>query len=84
MLLVDDIVDSSWTFTLIADLLQQAGSGKVYPVALTSTASGDEWVLLKTLGPYCCLMTVLPAQTRVQYSLCLQWSGALCALAERQ
>lgn len=41
VLLVDDIVDSGWTFTVAAALLQQAGSGKVYPVALASTSTGD-------------------------------------------
>lgn len=37
--LVDDIVDSRWTFTIAAALLRQAGSGEVYPLALTSTAN---------------------------------------------
>ena len=32
--LVDDMVDSRWTFTVIAALLSSAGSGKVFPVAL--------------------------------------------------
>ncbi|MGI9281964.1 MAG: RecQ family ATP-dependent DNA helicase [Endozoicomonas sp.] len=41
VLLVDDIVDSGWTFTVAAALLQQASSGKVYPVALASTSTGD-------------------------------------------
>ncbi len=36
VLLVDDIVDSGWTLAVIAALLQQAGSGVVYPVALAS------------------------------------------------
>ena len=35
--LIDDIVDSRWTFTIAAALLRQAGSGDVYPIALTST-----------------------------------------------
>jgi len=34
VLLVDDMVDSRWTFTLIAALLRAAGSGPVFPVAL--------------------------------------------------
>ena len=38
VLLVDDIVDSGWTIAVIAALLQQAGSGIVYPVALASSA----------------------------------------------
>jgi ATP-dependent DNA helicase RecQ len=38
VLLVDDIVDSGWTLTVIAALLQQAGSGMVYPVALASSS----------------------------------------------
>ena len=38
VLLVDDIVDSGWTLAVIAALLQQAGSGIVYPVALASSA----------------------------------------------
>ena len=32
--LVDDIVDSIWTFTVVAALLLNAGSGKVFPLAL--------------------------------------------------
>ena len=32
--LVDDLVDSGWTFTVIAALLRRAGSGRVFPVAL--------------------------------------------------
>lgn len=41
VLLVDDIIDSGWTFTVIAALLQQAGSGKVYPFALASTSTNE-------------------------------------------
>lgn len=41
VLLVDDIVDSGWTFTVIAALLQQAGSGLVYPIALASSSVKD-------------------------------------------
>lgn len=32
--LVDDVVDSGWTLTVVAFLLRQAGSGPVFPVAL--------------------------------------------------
>ncbi|MDJ1171826.1 RecQ family ATP-dependent DNA helicase [Roseofilum sp. BLCC_M154] len=32
--LVDDIVDSRWTFTVISALLKRAGSGAVFPLAL--------------------------------------------------
>ena len=32
--LVDDMVDSGWTFTVIAALLRRAGSGQVFPIAL--------------------------------------------------
>lgn len=41
VLLVDDIIDSGWTLTVLAALLQQAGSGKVFPVALASTSVTD-------------------------------------------
>ena len=41
VLLVDDVVDSGWTLTVIAALLQQAGSGVVYPVALASSSVKD-------------------------------------------
>jgi len=37
VLLVDDMVDSRWTVTVIAALLRQAGSGPVFPVALATT-----------------------------------------------
>jgi ATP-dependent DNA helicase RecQ len=33
VLLIDDIVDSKWTLTVIAALLRQAGSGPVFPFA---------------------------------------------------
>jgi ATP-dependent DNA helicase RecQ len=36
VLLVDDIVDSRWTFTVTAALLRQAGSGRVFPLALAA------------------------------------------------
>ena len=38
VLLVDDIVDSRWTMTVIGGLLQNKGSGPVYPFALATTA----------------------------------------------
>lgn len=41
VLLVDDIVDSGWTLTVVAALLQQSGSGLVYPVALASSSVKD-------------------------------------------
>lgn len=41
VLLVDDVVDSGWTLTVIAALLQQASSGVVYPVALAASTVKD-------------------------------------------
>lgn len=38
VLLVDDIVDSRWTFTVVGSLLREAGSGPVLPFALANTA----------------------------------------------
>jgi len=38
VLLIDDVVDSSWTFTEIGGLLRNAGASVVYPVALASSA----------------------------------------------
>ncbi|GBE23638.1 ATP-dependent DNA helicase RecQ [bacterium BMS3Bbin01] len=38
VLLVDDVVDSRWTFTVIGVQLLHAGSGPVYPVALVDTS----------------------------------------------
>ena len=38
VLLVDDIVDSRWTFTVIAAQLREVGAGPVYPFALADTA----------------------------------------------
>lgn len=37
VLLIDDMVDSRWTFTVAAWLLRTHGSGEVYPLALAST-----------------------------------------------
>ncbi len=39
VLLVDDMVDSRWSFTVAAALLRQAGSGPVWPLALAHTGS---------------------------------------------
>lgn len=37
VLLVDDVIDSGWTVTVIAALLRRAGAEHVYPVALATT-----------------------------------------------
>lgn len=37
ILLVDDVVDSRWTMTVLGDLLMAAGSGPVYPFAVGKT-----------------------------------------------
>jgi ATP-dependent DNA helicase RecQ len=41
VLLVDDMVDSTWTLTVVAALLRQAGSGPVWPTALATTSVGE-------------------------------------------
>jgi ATP-dependent DNA helicase RecQ len=41
VLLIDDMVDSGWTFTMIGHQLRSAGSGLVYPVALADTSGGN-------------------------------------------
>jgi len=41
VLLIDDMVDSKWTFTIAAALLRRAGSGVVYPFALADSSSED-------------------------------------------
>ncbi len=40
VLLVDDMVDSRWTLTVAAWLLRDAGSGAVWPLALSRTGAG--------------------------------------------
>lgn len=40
VLLIDDIVDSRWTFTVAAWMLQEAGSGPIWPLAIASKGSG--------------------------------------------
>ncbi len=44
VLLVDDMVDSRWTFTTCCYKLRESGSGKVFPYALANSAgrNGDE------------------------------------------
>jgi len=42
VLLVDDMVDSRWTFTVIGFQLRSAGVAEVYPVALADTSRSDE------------------------------------------
>ena len=39
--LVDDIVDSRWTVTVIAALLREAGAGPVFPVALAMATAAE-------------------------------------------
>ncbi len=41
VLLIDDIVDSGWTLTVLSALLRRAGSGPVFPLALASSSVGD-------------------------------------------
>jgi len=41
VLLIDDMVDSKWTFTVLTVLLRKAGSGPVYPFALADSSSED-------------------------------------------
>ena len=41
VLLIDDIIDSGLTMTILAALLRQAGSGPVFPLALASTSTGE-------------------------------------------
>jgi ATP-dependent DNA helicase RecQ len=36
VILIDDIVDSGWTFTVVTALLRQAGCGAVTPYALAA------------------------------------------------
>jgi ATP-dependent DNA helicase RecQ len=40
VLLIDDVVDSGWTLTVVAALLRQAGSGPVWPLALATSSIG--------------------------------------------
>lgn len=39
--LIDDVIDSGWTVTVLTVLLRQQGSGEVFPLALASTSTGD-------------------------------------------
>ena len=41
VLLVDDAVDSKWTFTVISALLIRAGSGPVFPFAIMTTSTSS-------------------------------------------
>jgi ATP-dependent DNA helicase RecQ len=40
LLLIDDMVDSRWTFTVLGVKLLQAGSGAVFPFALADSSAG--------------------------------------------
>lgn len=42
VLLIDDMVDSRWTFTIVGALLRQAGAGPVFPFALADTSQSGE------------------------------------------
>jgi ATP-dependent DNA helicase RecQ len=41
VLLVDDMVDSRWTFTVVAWKLRKAGGGLVFPFALADSSADD-------------------------------------------
>jgi ATP-dependent DNA helicase RecQ len=41
VILVDDVIDSGWTMTVIAALLRMKGSGPVFPFALAKATAGD-------------------------------------------
>jgi ATP-dependent DNA helicase RecQ len=41
VLLVDDVIDSGWTLTMIAALLRLQGSGPVFPFVLARATAGD-------------------------------------------
>jgi ATP-dependent DNA helicase RecQ len=41
VILVDDMVDSRWTFTVAAWLLRSNGSGEVWPLALSQAGAGQ-------------------------------------------
>ena len=41
VLLVDDMVDSRWTFTVLACKLRKAGAGPVFPFALADSSADD-------------------------------------------
>lgn len=40
VLLLDDVVDSGWTMTVVAALLRQSGAGPVWPVAVATASAG--------------------------------------------
>lgn len=41
VLLVDDVIDSGWTLTIISALLRRNGSGDVFPFVLAKATAGD-------------------------------------------
>jgi ATP-dependent DNA helicase RecQ len=41
VLLVDDMVDSRWTLTILAWKLRNAGAGPVFPFALADSSADD-------------------------------------------
>jgi ATP-dependent DNA helicase RecQ len=41
VILVDDVIDSGWTITIIAALLRIQGSGPIFPFALAKATAGD-------------------------------------------
>ncbi len=41
VVLIDDVIHSGWTITVVAALLQKSGSGPVYPMALATYGSGN-------------------------------------------
>ena len=41
VLLIDDVVDSGWTLTVVSALLRRSGSGRVWPLALATSSMGS-------------------------------------------
>ena len=42
ILLIDDVVDSKWTFTVCGYRLMEAGAEKVYPFALADSSNRED------------------------------------------
>ncbi len=54
VLLVDDVVDSGWTLTVVAGLLWRAGGGPVWPLAL-ATSNPGAWVVVSSTPERGCI-----------------------------
>ncbi|MBW9313016.1 hypothetical protein FA041_17395 [Escherichia coli] len=80
-MLVDDIVDSAWTLTVLTALLRRAGCPTVYPLALASTSVKIDESFSQCTSDSPANQRFF-ARRRVSINLLVIVNGEVCIMAE--